>query len=78
MRGCGTASWPLIRAKVQANRDQGLGVVFFYLKSLWSLGPEPAAEHIAALNELLNGRLRSPAPAFPACPPPAPARSPNP
>jgi uncharacterized lipoprotein YddW (UPF0748 family) len=69
---------PLIRAKVQANRDQGLGVAFFYLESLWSLGPEPAAERIAALNELLNGRLSPPAPLFPAPPPPLPSQSPNP
>ena len=69
---------PLIREKVQANRDQGLGVAFFYLESLWSLGPEPAAERIAALFELLNRRLTSPAPPFPALPPPVPTISPSP
>ncbi len=72
----------LIREKVQANREQGLGVAFFYLESLWSLGPEPAAERISALNELLNGRLTSPAaplPApLPAPPPPVPSLSPTP
>lgn len=69
---------PLIRAKVQANRDQGLGVAFFYLESLWALGPEPAAERIAALNELLNGSLTPAAPLFPAPPPPVPSLSPSP
>ena len=68
---------PLIRAKVQANRAQGLGVAFFYLESLWSLGPEPAPERIAALNDLLNGRLTSPAP-LPPPPPPVSTISPSP
>jgi len=67
----------LIREKVQANRAQGLGVAFFYLESLWSLGPEPAAERIAALNDLLNGRLTSPAP-IPPPPPPVSTISPSP
>jgi uncharacterized lipoprotein YddW (UPF0748 family) len=69
---------PLIRAKVQANRAQGLGVAFFYLESLWSLGPEPATERIAALNDLLNGRLTPPAASFPPSPPPPlPSLSPS-
>ena len=29
----------LIREKVEANRAQGLGAAFFYLESLWKLGP---------------------------------------
>jgi uncharacterized lipoprotein YddW (UPF0748 family) len=68
----------LIREKVQANREQGLGVAFFYLESLWSLGPEPAAERIAALNELLNGRLRPATPQLPPPPPPVPSLTPSP
>ncbi len=67
---------PLIREKVQANRDQGLGVAFFYLESLWSLGPEPAAERIAALDDLLNGRLTPQAP-LPPPPPPVPSLTPS-
>ena len=43
----------LIREKVEANRKQGLGTGFFYLESLWSLGPEPASEWITALKQLL-------------------------
>ena len=56
----------LIRRKVEANRAQGLGVAFFYLESLWSLGPEPADERIAALAQLL------PPPQSPALPAPLP------
>jgi uncharacterized lipoprotein YddW (UPF0748 family) len=52
----------LIREKAQANRAQGLGLAFFYLESLWSLGPEPAAERISALNDLLKGGLTPPEP----------------
>jgi len=57
----------LIRQKVEANRAQGLGVAFFYLESLWSLGPEPAEERIAALATLLGE-----GPAGPPAPPPLP------
>ncbi len=63
----------LIRQKVEANRERGLGVAFFYLESLWNLGPEPAAERIAALAELF-GAVGLPAPGLPrlASPPPLP------
>jgi uncharacterized lipoprotein YddW (UPF0748 family) len=70
----------LIRQKVEANRAQRLGVAFFYLESLWSLGPEPAEERLAALAELFGA---PPAPTQtsstplhnpqPASPPPLPA-----
>jgi uncharacterized lipoprotein YddW (UPF0748 family) len=33
---------PLLRQKVATSRQAGLGVAFFYLESLWGLGPEPA------------------------------------
>lgn len=54
----------LIRRKVEANRRRGFGSGFFYLESLWSLGPEPASERIAALRQLLGG------PEGPQAPPP--------
>ena len=69
-------SMDLIRRKVAANRAQGLGVAFFYLESLWSLGPEPSAERIAALAELFGaapaatGGQSTP----PVQPPPLPAQ----
>lgn len=44
----------LIREKVAANRAQGLGAAFFYLESLWKLGPEPEQERITAFGELLQ------------------------
>jgi uncharacterized lipoprotein YddW (UPF0748 family) len=44
----------LIREKVEANRAQGLGAAFFYLESLWKLGPEPEQERITTLGELLK------------------------
>lgn len=59
----------LIRQKVQANRAQNLGIAFFYLESLWSLGPEPANARIAALQTLLNA---GPAGASGPLPPPPP------
>ena len=58
----------LIRQKVEANRAQDLGIAFFYLESLWSLGPEPAEERIAALATLLGEGPAGP-PAPPALPP---------
>jgi uncharacterized lipoprotein YddW (UPF0748 family) len=65
---------PLIRQKVQANRAQNLGVAFFYLESLWSVGPEPADARIAALKTLLN---TGPLPAPPlTVPPPMPPQLP--
>lgn len=70
----------LIRQKVQANRERGLGVAFFYLESLWNLGPEPPAERIAALAELFGGSV-APAAGLPRLmppPPPLPVLSPNP
>jgi uncharacterized lipoprotein YddW (UPF0748 family) len=64
---------PLIQQKVQANRQQGLGTGFFYLESLWSLGPEPASERIAGLKQLLAPQNRPAlAPTLPAPPPPPP------
>ena len=68
----------LIRQKVQANRERGLGVAFFYFESLWNLGPEPPAERIAALAELFGGSV-APAAGLPRLPPPPlPVLSPNP
>jgi len=64
---------PLIQEKVQANRQRGLGTGFFYLESLWSLGPEPASERIAALKQLLAPESTpSPLPQAPLLPPPPP------
>lgn len=61
----------LIQAKVQANRERGLGTAFFYLESLWSLGPEPPAERIASLRQLMGGGAPVPA-TTPALTPPPP------
>jgi len=65
----------LIRQKVAANRQQDLGVAFFYFESLWALGPEPPEVRQAGLAELF-GLPRpiatgpaSPAPTLPALPP---------
>jgi uncharacterized lipoprotein YddW (UPF0748 family) len=60
---------PLIREKVEANRGQGLGTGFFYLESLWSLGPEPASERITGLKQLLAPQNL---PAASTVPPPLP------
>lgn len=60
-------SLELMRRKVDANRAQGLGVAFFYLESLWSLGPEPEQQRISALGDIL-GRGTPPAP-WPSLPP---------
>jgi uncharacterized lipoprotein YddW (UPF0748 family) len=43
----------LIQEKVEANRQQGLGIGLFYLESLWSLGPEAPSERITALQRML-------------------------
>ncbi len=43
---------PLLQQKVATTRQAGLGVAFFYLESLWSLGPEPAEERQALLGRL--------------------------
>ncbi|MEB3256489.1 MAG: family 10 glycosylhydrolase, partial [Synechococcaceae cyanobacterium] len=77
---------PLIREKVLANRRQGLGTGFFYLESLWTLGPEASDERIEALRQLLApapGPLSAPAqdpppPAPPPPPPPLPSPPPPP
>jgi uncharacterized lipoprotein YddW (UPF0748 family) len=69
----------LIREKVEANRAQGLGAAFFYLESLWKLGPEPEQERITTLGELLKqpttqgpSTSSSPSPPAPPEPPPLP------
>lgn len=76
---------PLIQEKVNANRQQGLGTGFFYLESLWSLGPEPASERIQGLRHMLPAQApqipaRAPAvsPALPPLllPPPPPPLAP--
>jgi uncharacterized lipoprotein YddW (UPF0748 family) len=54
---------------VNANRAQGLGTGFFYLESLWSLGPEPPSDRIAGLKQLLTPLPLPPPPP----PPPVPA-----
>jgi uncharacterized lipoprotein YddW (UPF0748 family) len=56
---------PLIQEKVNANRQHGLGTGFFYLESLWSLGPEPATERIQGLQQMLPPQS-APTPASPA------------
>ena len=68
---------PLIQEKVDANRQQGLGTGFFYLESLWSLGPEQPSERIRGLQQLLPPQntpmpALQPAarPALPPLPPP--------
>ncbi len=73
----------LIREKVDANREQGLGTGFFYLESLWNLGPEPASERITALKQLLapQGKpvvITGPSMPGTAPPPPPPAPPPPP
>lgn len=40
---------PLLQQKVATTRQAGLGVAFFYLESLWALGPEPADQRQALL-----------------------------
>jgi uncharacterized lipoprotein YddW (UPF0748 family) len=42
----------LLQQKVLASRQAGLGVAFFYLESLWALGPEPADQRQAVLARL--------------------------
>jgi uncharacterized lipoprotein YddW (UPF0748 family) len=39
----------LMQQKVLASRQAGLGVAFFYLESLWNLGPESAEQRQATL-----------------------------
>jgi uncharacterized lipoprotein YddW (UPF0748 family) len=71
----------LIREKVDANREQGLGTGFFYLESLWNLGPEPASERITALKQLLAPQGEPAvitAPSMPGATPPPPPPAPAP
>jgi uncharacterized lipoprotein YddW (UPF0748 family) len=42
----------LLQRKVLASRQAGLGVAFFYLESLWALGPEPVDQRQAVLARL--------------------------
>jgi uncharacterized lipoprotein YddW (UPF0748 family) len=75
----------LIEQKVRANRQAGLGVSFFYLESLWSLGPETPQQRQDALARLFaapasrvpqSPRL-PPGPVSPLAPPPVtPSRPP--
>lgn len=46
----------LIQAKVQAARDRGLGVSFFFYQSLWDSAPEPMAERQSNFQALFNLR----------------------
>jgi uncharacterized lipoprotein YddW (UPF0748 family) len=43
-----------IQAKVQAARDRGLGVSFFYYESLWDQAPEPITERQSNFQALFN------------------------
>ncbi len=69
----------LLQQKVGASRQAGLGVAFFYLESLWDLGPEPADARQAMLARLFAtpaarvGRAAAPLPIQP--PPPLSAPS---
>ncbi|MFB2877604.1 family 10 glycosylhydrolase [Floridanema aerugineum] len=45
---------PLIKSKVQAARDRGLGVTFFFYESLWDYAPEPSAERKSNFKALFN------------------------
>jgi uncharacterized lipoprotein YddW (UPF0748 family) len=42
----------LLQQKVANTRNAGLGVAFFYLESLWSLGPEPADQRLSQLAQM--------------------------
>ncbi len=68
----------LIRQKVEANRAKGLGVAFFYLESLWSLGPEPAAERLSGLANLFGDLPGQPLPGPPLPSQPLPGTPPPP
>lgn len=43
-----------IQDKVQAARDRGLGVSFFFYESLWDYAPEPIAERISNFQALFS------------------------
>lgn len=45
---------PLIQSKVQAARDRGLGVTFFFYESLWDYAPEPSTERKSNFKALFN------------------------
>jgi uncharacterized lipoprotein YddW (UPF0748 family) len=45
---------PLIEAQVQAARQRGLGVAFFYFESLWNTGAEPPEVRQAAFGQLFS------------------------
>jgi uncharacterized lipoprotein YddW (UPF0748 family) len=72
----------LLQQKVLANRQAGLGVAFFYLESLWGLGPESPEQRQAVLARLFAApapRVRggtaaapTPLPRSTGAPPPAP------
>ncbi len=47
-------SMQLIQAKVQAARDRGLGVAFFYYESLWDNSPEPITERQSNFQSLFH------------------------
>jgi uncharacterized lipoprotein YddW (UPF0748 family) len=59
-------SLELLRQKVSVTRQAGLGVAFFYLESLWGLGPEPLDQRQALLARLFaapaSRLLQRPAP----------------
>jgi uncharacterized lipoprotein YddW (UPF0748 family) len=66
----------LLQQKVASTRDAGLGVAFFYLESLWSLGPEPVDQRLSQLSQMFPApasRLANPAPGKPPQLPPLPA-----
>lgn len=44
----------LIKSKVKAARDRGLGVAFFFYESLWDYAPEPSAERKSNFKALFN------------------------
>ncbi|MEO1003503.1 MAG: glycoside hydrolase family 10 protein [Cyanobacteria bacterium J06638_7] len=70
----------LMQQKVLANRQAGLGVAFFYLESLWALGPETPEQRKSVLSSLFAApapRLAGPRPAAGAAAP-APAPVPTP
>jgi uncharacterized lipoprotein YddW (UPF0748 family) len=67
----------LLQQKVWASRQAGLGVSFFYLESLWNLGPEPVDQRQSMLarvfaapaSRLGNDVVSLPPAATPALPP---------
>jgi len=61
----------LIQAQVQAARERQLGVAFFYLESLWSLGSEPRESRLAGLAQLFAAPAQRQRPTPLAVPPAA-------